>query len=565
MSQDVARPMLDKAASAQPLPGRLQVPAPALRTWLDVLLLLALCGILFFYGVNAGELYRTESLRAIIAAEFLHSGNWVVPKLYGEPLFTKPPGMYAAIALLSSPFGEVQDWTSRLPSAMAASTAVFLFYWYFCRQLGRSAGLMAAVILPISLMWLDKATAAEIDMMQVAWITGAILFFLRGLEAVEGQDLRRRVQEVDIKAWRVQETSTGLEISDSDSNYSPDAPKPGLFGGVWLWWLAALICVAGGVLTKWTAPAFFYGTVIPLLWRRGQLRLLWSRQHLFSVALGAGLCLAWMATAVALTGWHTFYDTVSREALMRLLPSHHHRPYPWLESLAHPFKVLGAGLPWSSVALLTLWPGFAAKLDDRGRRLLQALHCWLWPNLLFWSVIPEHAMRHSFPLLPAIAGLAALVWVAWMSALRKKAEAHWQRIAASPRLPKRRSVALPTAILLGILALWVGVKIVFVEKIVPARNLNREPRAKGELLARLVPEGKTLFLSRLKDEGIMFYYGRQVLRLESFAKLPASANPWYCILDDSEWRKWPAERPAVVIERLLDEQGAPIVLVKLEK
>src|SRR5437764_258527 len=94
---------------------------PTMRPWLAFLLLAALSGFLFFYGLTAGELYRTESLRAIIAAGFLRSGNWIVPTLYGEPLFTKPPGMYAAIALLSWPFGDVQDWTSRLPSAVAAT------------------------------------------------------------------------------------------------------------------------------------------------------------------------------------------------------------------------------------------------------------------------------------------------------------------------------------------------------------------------------------------------------------------------------------------------------------
>src|SRR5262245_2890484 len=81
--------------------GRLQ---RRLRT---VLLLLLLCGVLFFYGLNIGELYQTESLRAILAAEFLRSGNWIVPTLYGEPLLTKPPGMYAAIALASWPTGSV--------------------------------------------------------------------------------------------------------------------------------------------------------------------------------------------------------------------------------------------------------------------------------------------------------------------------------------------------------------------------------------------------------------------------------------------------------------------------
>src|SRR5438132_8497574 len=153
--------------------------------WAAPAVLILLSGFLFFYGLNAGELYRNESLRAILAAEFLRSGNWIVPTLYGEPLFTKPPGMYAAIALVSWPFGAVYEWTARLPSALAATITVFLVYGLFRREFGRRAGLMAALLLPMNLMWLDKATSAEIDMMQVAWVTGAICCFLRALESAE--------------------------------------------------------------------------------------------------------------------------------------------------------------------------------------------------------------------------------------------------------------------------------------------------------------------------------------------------------------------------------------------
>src|SRR6266849_9326863 len=174
------------------------------QSWIILLVLAALCSLLFFYGLTTGELYRTESLRAIIAAEFLRSGNWVVPTLYGQPLLTKPPGMYAIIALVSWPFGSVSEWTARLPSALAATATVFLFYWYFSRQFGRLAGLLAAAILPTCFMWLDKASAAEIDMMQVAWVTAAILFFLRALEAEEDKETRRRGdQETEVRAFRI--------------------------------------------------------------------------------------------------------------------------------------------------------------------------------------------------------------------------------------------------------------------------------------------------------------------------------------------------------------------------
>jgi 4-amino-4-deoxy-L-arabinose transferase-like glycosyltransferase len=477
------------------------------------------CLFLFFHGLTAGDLYRTESLRAIIAAEGLRSGNWIVPTLYGEPLLTKPPGMYAAIGLASWPFGEVTTATARLPSAIAATITVLLFYWYFRRQLGPRAGLIAAVMLPVSILWLDKAPSAEIDMLQLAWVSAAIICFLRATEDV------------------------------SRTQYS--ALRTG-------YWLAALMCVAGGFLTKWTAPVFFYGTIIPfLIWRR-QLRLLVCWQHLAGVALAAGLCLTWAAAAIHQVGWETFSMTVLGEALPRLSPSHHqlaresmshHQPDlpAWAEILLHPVRVLAASLPWSAGALLTLWPGFFRSWDARGRRLLLALHCWTWPNLLFWSILPEHALRHSFPLFPGIAGLAAMLALAWL-------DGRW-------RWPLRR--VQPGTVLLTTLVFWVLVKLVFVHAVMPARTAQRQPRVKGEQIAAGVPAGETLYLFRLKDEGIMFYYGRPVRRLPGPEHLPSSAEPMYCILDENEARKWLAAPGTEAILHLRDEQGQPIVLVRL--
>src|SRR5262249_55391134 len=85
------------------------------------LCVLVYCVFLFAYLLNGGALYRTEGLRAVVAAEMLRSGDWLVPRLCGEPLLTKPPGHYAAIALVSLPFGEVTETTARLPSALVAT------------------------------------------------------------------------------------------------------------------------------------------------------------------------------------------------------------------------------------------------------------------------------------------------------------------------------------------------------------------------------------------------------------------------------------------------------------
>jgi 4-amino-4-deoxy-L-arabinose transferase-like glycosyltransferase len=476
------------------------------RRALPVTLLLAWCGCLFFYGLGTGELYQTESLRAVVGAEMLRGGSWVVPTLYGEPLLTKPPGMYLAVALASWPFGHVTALTARLPSALAGTAAVLLFYATFARRLGRRAGLAAAAPLPACLLWLARVPSAEIDLLQLAWVVGGLCCFLRALELAEMP-------------------GTGAARQ-------------------WLWWQAALLCVAGGVLTKWTAPAFFYLSVFLLLLRRGRLRLLLGTPHLAAAAVAGGLCLAWLWAAAARVGWDVLWGTVAREALQRLSPHHHPRPYPWGELITFPLSFLAASLPFSACAVWALRPGFSRLWGERARRLLGLLHCWTWGNLLFWTLVPGHRPRHVLPLQPGLAALAAFVWVAWLTGRLR-----WP-------LPRLR----PGVVLVGLLVCWLAVKVVFVQAVVPARDRGRQPQARGQQIAARVPPGETLYLCHLKDEGILFYYGRPARRLADFHSLPRD-RPAYLLLTEAEWRAWPGPEPAEVVLEMTDEQGAAIYLV----
>src|SRR5262249_53493970 len=122
----------------------------------------------------------------------------------------------------------------------------------------------------------------------------------------------------------------------------------------WAWWLAALLCVAGGFLTKWTAPIFFYSTAISLLYLRGRLRILFTRPHLISASLAAGVCIGWVAVAIGLAGWASFYSTVSREALARIFPRDYGGVYRWHEVLIYPFRIFATNLPWSAFALVAI-------------------------------------------------------------------------------------------------------------------------------------------------------------------------------------------------------------------
>ena len=374
----------------------------------------------------------------------MRSGNWITPRLYGEPLLTKPPIAYAAIALASWPFGAVTAWSARLPSAAAATLVVFFMYGAFRRCVGRLGGLIAAAATPASMMWLDRAPSAEIDMLQLAWVAGALLCLLRAVEQ--------------------QETA----------NASGDRRRE------WLWQQAALLCVAGGALTKWTAPAFFYLSAVPfLLWRR-RLYLLWSWPHLLSLLIALLPCLGWAAAVACQVGWRPLFDTVCREALQHLSPLHHSRPYPWGEIVGFPLLFLAANLPWSAAVLLTFHPKFAGLWDEHGRRLLQLLHCWVWPNLLFWSLVPGHHIRHGMPLQPGLTGLAALVWIAWLTG----------RLRWPVRFVK------PAPVLAGLLIAWLAVKVVFVQAVVPGRDAGPLPADDGAAHRRSCTGRKHFILMR---------------------------------------------------------------------
>src|SRR5262249_27592363 len=156
------------------------------------------------------------------------------------------------------------------------------------------------LLLPCSVLWLDKVPSAEIDMSLVGWVTAALVLFHRSLET-------QRLSSLGFL-------------------------------------LGALLCVAGGTLTKWTAPAFFYLAVIPLLaWRR-QLALLFGWRHLFAVGVALAACGLWALAVVQQVGWDALADTIRKEVAYRFAPKAS-KGYPWSEVATYPLAVFAAHLP----------------------------------------------------------------------------------------------------------------------------------------------------------------------------------------------------------------------------
>src|SRR5579864_8123484 len=73
-----------------------------------------------------------------IARAMLQSGDWVTPRLYGEPWFEKPILYYWTAAAAFRVFG-VTEFAARLPSALGALLATLAMAWAALRAYGRGA------------------------------------------------------------------------------------------------------------------------------------------------------------------------------------------------------------------------------------------------------------------------------------------------------------------------------------------------------------------------------------------------------------------------------------------
>ncbi len=91
--------------------------------------------------------------------------------------------------------------------------------------------------------------------------------------------------------------------------------------------------------------------------------------------------------------------------------------------------------------------GFRAKWDDRGKLLLQLLHCWTWPNLMFWSLVPNHNVRYALPMSPGLMGLGVMGLIGW-----------WQRFNPPTPFPPREG-GWGVRFLVAFLACWLLAKI----------------------------------------------------------------------------------------------------------
>ena len=138
-------------------------------------LLAAIFYFCFFSGLDAIGLVGPDEPRyAAIAREMASSGDWVTPRLFGQPWFEKPV-LYYWSAALAFRVGLTNETAARLPSGIFALLATVGLAWAARRTYGARTALTLLLMLPTCAGMVGFAHAAATDMPFAACLTLAMI------------------------------------------------------------------------------------------------------------------------------------------------------------------------------------------------------------------------------------------------------------------------------------------------------------------------------------------------------------------------------------------------------
>lgn len=110
-------------------------------------LLALICFLSLFLFLGESQFNtRGEPREAVVALAMLERGNWVLPITNGVDMAYKPPLFHWAIATISAVTGQVTEYTSRMPSAIALTAMVLCSFLFYARRRGTELAFLTALI-----------------------------------------------------------------------------------------------------------------------------------------------------------------------------------------------------------------------------------------------------------------------------------------------------------------------------------------------------------------------------------------------------------------------------------
>jgi 4-amino-4-deoxy-L-arabinose transferase-like glycosyltransferase len=310
-----------------------------------VWLALPLAYLLYFYHLDAtGVLGPDEPRYAAVGRAMAASGDWITPRLWGQPWFEKPALLYWTTAT-GFRLGLGPELAPRLPVALVSVLFLAFYAWAMAREFGRRAGWLAVLILATCWGWVGYSQIGVTDLLLAATFSAAMLLAL---------------------PW----------IREGD-----ERPLPAV---------AAFLGLA--VLAKGLVPLVLAAPLV----MRGRIRE-WLRPRVAVPFL-----------AVALPWYLLCYLRNGPEFIKTFFWQHHFERYVsgglmHVQSVWFYIPVFAAGmLPWAPLLLLLARRG---AWKDRRRAFLLL---WVLWGFVFFSISANKLPGYILPLFPAAAALMAL-------------------------------------------------------------------------------------------------------------------------------------------------------------
>ena len=335
-----------------------------LQKWL-LALLIGTIGVAFFFCLGSCRtLDAHEGYLAVTARAMLDSGDWLVPRFGGVLRLEKPPWGYWVVAVVGWLRGGIDEWATRLPSALAAVGMVVLIGVWVSRWHGRTAGLCAALIQTTSVWQIYYGRLGIVDMQMCLFMTLALFLVAHAPAEESGRRFWLR--------WL------------------------GFWALLGLSWLAKLIY----------GPALVLG-VVGVYWLvQRQWRLLFHPVHWVGLGLFALIALPWSlyllwAVPEALEVWrYEIFGRVAGEIDSR----------PWWYLLGNLGRL---GLPYSLFAAWVMWKKLRAREWKTDERFVFVL-CWFGVQFLLMHVSKSKHSNYLLPCMPVLPLLVGPLAAAWI-------------------------------------------------------------------------------------------------------------------------------------------------------
>ena len=386
-------------------------------SWLDALLPLALMLVCFFSGLGALGLTGPDEPRyAAIARNMARSGDWVTPRLSGQPWFEKPALYYWLAASAFRLFGD-GEFAMRLPSVLAAMLATLAAAWAALRAYGLDAARLTLLMLPATVALIGFSHAAAPDMLFSGLLAAAAVAAAEMLQKPRAGMLSRI-------AW-------GAFLGAATLAKGP-----------------AAVLLAGGATLLWALASRQRGAAFRFL-------------HPACLAAFSVTAVPWYALCAARNPEFSRVFFLEHNVQRYLTPVFQHPQPFWFFAPV----LLAAILPWTALLLPLSLDALRARSSGRWRDSPSLFFaCWAITPVLFFSFseskLPGYILPSVPPLMLILAATLARrrsqgsessrVWVALIAAtfpLLSLSAGYWLR-----RLPTDLGLATASA-WLGLLGL----------------------------------------------------------------------------------------------------------------